>query len=159
MSDSLQPHGPQPIRFLHPWDFPGKSTGAGWHCLLHPRMLALLNTWTDRYITPHTCRHLSQGGAAEAPVRPVALTLTQHPALHGAGEPFRIASRPQPISHSLSAGRQPGSRGRRGAVTSFSCVQPKLYKSLTPSLILGWLKNSFRFFCNILGKHSNELFS
>ena len=24
-----------PIRFLHPWDFPGKSTGVGCHCLLH----------------------------------------------------------------------------------------------------------------------------
>ena len=28
VSDSSQPHGLQPTRFLHPWDFPGKSTGA-----------------------------------------------------------------------------------------------------------------------------------
>ena len=28
------PHGVQPTRLLHPWDFPGKSTGAGCHCLL-----------------------------------------------------------------------------------------------------------------------------
>ena len=34
MSDSLLPHGLQPTRFLHPWDFPGKSTGVGCHCLL-----------------------------------------------------------------------------------------------------------------------------
>ena len=27
MSDSSQPHGLQPTRLLHPWDFPGKSTG------------------------------------------------------------------------------------------------------------------------------------
>ena len=25
VSDSLQPHGPQPARFLCPWDFPGKN--------------------------------------------------------------------------------------------------------------------------------------
>ena len=25
----------QPNRLLHPWDFPGKSTGVGCHCLLH----------------------------------------------------------------------------------------------------------------------------
>ena len=25
---------PQPSRLLHPWDFPGKSTGVGCHCLL-----------------------------------------------------------------------------------------------------------------------------
>ena len=28
MSDSSRPHGLQPTRLLHPWDFPGKSTGA-----------------------------------------------------------------------------------------------------------------------------------
>ena len=34
VSDSLRPHGLQPTRLLHPWDFPGKSTGMGCHCLL-----------------------------------------------------------------------------------------------------------------------------
>ena len=34
MSDSQQPHGLQPTRLLHPWDFPGRSTGVGCHCLL-----------------------------------------------------------------------------------------------------------------------------
>ena len=34
MSDSSLPHGLQPTRLLHSWDFPGKSTGVGCHCLL-----------------------------------------------------------------------------------------------------------------------------
>ena len=34
MSDSSRPHGLQPTRLLHPWDFPGESTGVGCHCLL-----------------------------------------------------------------------------------------------------------------------------
>ena len=34
VSDSLRPHGLQPTRLLCPWDFPGKSTGVGCHCLL-----------------------------------------------------------------------------------------------------------------------------
>ena len=34
VSDSSRPHGPQPTRLLHPWDFPGKSTGVGCRCLL-----------------------------------------------------------------------------------------------------------------------------
>ena len=34
VSDSLQPHGLQPTRLLCPWDFLGKSTGVGCHCLL-----------------------------------------------------------------------------------------------------------------------------
>ena len=33
--DSSWPHGLQPTRLLRPWDFPGKSTGVGCHCLLH----------------------------------------------------------------------------------------------------------------------------
>ena len=32
--DPQLPHGLQPSRLLHPWDFPGKSTGVGCHCLL-----------------------------------------------------------------------------------------------------------------------------
>ena len=28
MPDSLQPHGLEPTRLLHPWDFPGKNTGS-----------------------------------------------------------------------------------------------------------------------------------
>ena len=34
MYDPQQPHGLQPSRLLRPWDFPGKSTGVGCHCLL-----------------------------------------------------------------------------------------------------------------------------
>ena len=36
VSDSSRPHGLQPTRLLCPWDFPGKSTGVGCHCLLRP---------------------------------------------------------------------------------------------------------------------------
>ena len=32
-SDSYRPHGLQPTRLFCPWDFPGKSTGVGCHCL------------------------------------------------------------------------------------------------------------------------------
>ena len=34
VSDSSPPHGLQPTRLLCPWDFPGKSTRVGCHCLL-----------------------------------------------------------------------------------------------------------------------------
>ena len=43
VSDSSQSHGLQPTRLLCPWDFPGKSTGVGCHCLLH------IITLGDRY--------------------------------------------------------------------------------------------------------------
>ena len=35
VSDSWRPHGLQPTRLLRPWDFPGKRTGVGCHCLVH----------------------------------------------------------------------------------------------------------------------------
>ena len=34
VSDWQRPHGLQPTRLLCPWDFPGKSTGVGCHCLV-----------------------------------------------------------------------------------------------------------------------------
>ena len=37
MSDSERPHGWQPTRLSHPWDYPGKNTGVGCHCLLQCR--------------------------------------------------------------------------------------------------------------------------
>ena len=43
VSESSRPHGLQPTRLLHPWDFPGKSTGVGCHCLLHP--LIIIKGW------------------------------------------------------------------------------------------------------------------
>ena len=42
-SDSSQPHGLQPTRLLHPWDFPGKSTGVGCHCFL--QLLTIVSTF------------------------------------------------------------------------------------------------------------------
>ena len=38
ISDSYWPHGLQPTRLRCPWDFPGKNTGLGCHCLLHTYM-------------------------------------------------------------------------------------------------------------------------
>ena len=34
VSNSLWPHGLQPARLLHPWNYPGKNTGVGCHSLL-----------------------------------------------------------------------------------------------------------------------------
>ena len=41
VSNPQRPHGLQPSRLLRPWDFPGKSTGVGCHCLLWKMCLVL----------------------------------------------------------------------------------------------------------------------
>ena len=43
VSDSVRPHGLQPTRLLHPWDFPGNSTGVGSRCLLPYKHIAVPN--------------------------------------------------------------------------------------------------------------------
>ena len=44
MSNSSRPHGLQPTRLLHPWDFPGKSTGVGCHRLLLSNLDSILKS-------------------------------------------------------------------------------------------------------------------
>ena len=39
------PHGLQPTRLLCPWDFLGKSTGVGCHCLLRKAFLNFIFYW------------------------------------------------------------------------------------------------------------------
>ena len=42
VSDSLRPRELKPTRLLRPWDFPGKNTGVGCHCLLRNHPIVLL---------------------------------------------------------------------------------------------------------------------
>ena len=51
MSYFSRPQGLQPTRLLLPWDFPGKSTGLGCHCLLRRRMEATQTTMSERPLT------------------------------------------------------------------------------------------------------------
>ena len=46
----LLAHGLQPTRLLHPWDFPGKSTGVGCHCLLHFLPYPTVTPWNTEVI-------------------------------------------------------------------------------------------------------------
>ena len=49
----MRPHRRQPTRLLHAWDFPGKSTGVGCHCLLQNVMiehLKLINIYRTVYL-------------------------------------------------------------------------------------------------------------
>ena len=57
-SDSLQLHGREPMRLLHPWNFPGKSTGVGCHFLGRKAMTNLDNVLKSRDIALPTKVHL-----------------------------------------------------------------------------------------------------
>ena len=38
---------PHMHNILHPWDFPGKSAGVGCHCLLHSKLLTVVNSFSS----------------------------------------------------------------------------------------------------------------
>ena len=66
--DSSRPHGLQPTRLLRPWDFPGKSTGVGCHCLLQRRAIVnqkvlMSYVWLYRFVISYiwTCLCLLYG--------------------------------------------------------------------------------------------------
>ena len=59
----LRLHRLQPTRLLHQWDFPGKSTGVGSQCLLHPLCICtaipypFVCQWTSRLFPfPSYCK-------------------------------------------------------------------------------------------------------
>ena len=97
MSDSSQPRRLQPTRLLHPWDFPGKSTGVGYHCLPRFSMLGTFKLKPQLKLsmagegngTPHQYSCLENpmdGGAwwaivhgvSKSQTRPSDFTLTFH---------------------------------------------------------------------------------
>ena len=53
VADSKRPHALQPTRLLRPWDFPGKSTGVGYHCLLQCRKVKSESEVTQSWPTLH----------------------------------------------------------------------------------------------------------
>ena len=53
MSDSSRPHGLQPTRLLRPWDYPGKSTGVGCHCLLWVALQGIVYSFIVLYKPLH----------------------------------------------------------------------------------------------------------
>ena len=55
VSQSCPTHGLQPTRPLRPWDFPGKSTGVGCHCLLQKQR----DRYYQKMILKHSNKHLS----------------------------------------------------------------------------------------------------
>ena len=76
VSDSSRPRGLQPTRLLPPWDFPGKSTGVGCHCLLQlyikPQLkiiMAFPHTYTQLFFFSWPC-HEAVGILVPWPSRP-----------------------------------------------------------------------------------------
>ena len=60
VSDSMNPHGLQPVRFPCPWNFPGENTGVGQHVLLQRIDAFELWCWRRLLRVPWTARRSNQ---------------------------------------------------------------------------------------------------
>ena len=91
VSDPQRPHVLQSSRLLCPWDFPGKSTGVGCHCLL--RSLS----YSQSKLPPRQCWFIKPGSSTwpEAP-RNLATAPTSQPHL---GLPASLPPWPPEGSH------------------------------------------------------------
>ena len=105
MSNSLQPHGPYPARLLHPWDFPGKNTGVGCHCLLRITSLSVQFS-----LVSQLCLTLCDPMNCSKPGLPVHHQLLEFTQTHihwvsDAIQPSNPLSSPSPLAFNLSWNR------------------------------------------------------
>ena len=105
-----RPHGLQPSRHLHPWDFPGKSTEVGCHCLLHTPSLRWLNSENRKIFlvqfssVSQLCPILCDPMDCSMPGFPVHHQLLEPTRTHvgDAMQPSHSLSSPSPLSFNLS---------------------------------------------------------
>ena len=106
MSHSSRPHGLRPTRLLRPWDFPGKGTGVGCHCLLRLTGLSSVqfscSVISDSF-WPHESQHTRPPCASSPPgvySNSCPLSWWCHPAISSSVIPF--SSCPQSLAESES---------------------------------------------------------
>ena len=110
MSDSLRPHGLQPTRLLHPWDFPDKHIGVGCHQLvlkIKLRTLSLLYSFFKTLLQNLRSSLLCHGGGLVTKSCPLLR-------LHGL-QPARL----------LCPGNSPGKNAGVGCYFLFQCMKVK----------------------------------
>ena len=85
MSNPQRLHGLQPTRLPHSWDFPGRSTGVGCHCLLPYSSIFIVNflwalsfllgCWVNFYSTKHCVKYEQRGSRWEKNVDQVKFNI------------------------------------------------------------------------------------
>ena len=76
LSDSERPHRLQPTRLLRPWDFPGRSTGVGCHCLLHIALTGLYQFPISATLVPINFKWMLHGEKHRKPKNALPWTKT-----------------------------------------------------------------------------------
>ena len=133
MSDPQRSHGLQPTRLLHPWGFPGKSTGVGCHCLL-------------RGITGEEIRYARVGDRGGSQSRTVLRLNGEESEVEPGARPLMTSRISRPSS--LRALRRGESRARHGGLPAWGSW---LCECCSPSLVSFFVVPDFLFSpCNLL---------
>ena len=104
VSDSLQPHGLQPVRLLYTYNFPGKNTAAGCHVLLQ-RIFLPMNQTCIPCIFCIVGQVLYQLSHQESPIFSIAIYIMYYQfEEHMAHGPYFIAHK---LQHMISRAHDP----------------------------------------------------
>ena len=142
MSDSQWPHEWQPTRPLHPRDFPGKSTGVGCHCLLHPicywRSVHFNHSVVSESLWPHEPQHARSPCPSPTP-RAYSNSYSSsqwcHPTISSSDVPFSSHLQSSPASGSFPMSQLFTWGGQSIRVSASASVLPMNTQDWSP---LGW---------------------
>ena len=161
VSNSSRPHGLQPTRLLHSWDFPGNSTGVGCHCLLHQlliditKLLFVRSQWNEtKYnlqfscsvvsnsLRPHESQHTRPPSPSPSPrvhsdTRPSSQWC--HPAISSSVVPLSSCPPSLPASESFPMSQHFTWGGQSTGVSASASFPPMKSQGWSPSEWTGWI--------------------
>ena len=136
----------QPTRPLHPQDFPGKSTGVGCHCLLHPicywRSVQFNHSVVSESLRPHEPQHASSPCPSPTP-RAYSNSYPSsqwcHPTISSSDVPFSSHLQSSPASGSFPMSQLFTWGGQRIGVSASTSVLQMNTQFWSPLGWSGWI--------------------
>ena len=137
----LVTHGLQPTRLLCPWDFPGKGTGVGCHCLLCFKLISSVQ-FSRSVMSDSLWSHESQPARPPCPSptprvysNSCPLSHWCHPAISSSVVPFSSCPQSTPASRSFPLSQVFPWGGQSIGVSASASVLPINTQDWSP---LGW---------------------
>ena len=132
----MGPCGLQPTRLLRPWDFPGKSTGVGCHCLLQSASsVQFSRSVMSDSLRPHELQHARPPCPLPSPgVHSNSCPSSRwcHPAISSSVVPFSSCPQSLPASESFPVSQLFTWGGQSTGVSALASFLPKNTQDWSP---------------------------
>ena len=162
VSDSSWSHGLQPIRLLCPWDFPGKSTGVGCHCLLWVESLSSVQfsrSVVSNSLRPHESQHARPPCPSPTPrvyLNSCPSSRWCHPAISSSVIPFSSCPQFLPASGSVPTSQLFAWGGQSIGVSASVSVLPRNTQDWSPLGWTGWISLQSKGLSSLLQHNSSK---